>query len=181
MMFKATTIVSVRHKGEVALGGDGQVTLADTIVKGHATKTRRLADGKVLAGFAGAAADAITLFERFDAKLSQYKANLQRAAVELAKDWRTDKYLRKLEALLAVCDSEHSLLLSGTGEIVEPDDGIVAIGSGGPYALAAARTLIKNSNLSAEEIVRESLLTAASICVYTNENITIETLATSGR
>jgi ATP-dependent HslUV protease subunit HslV len=177
MMFKATTIVSVRHKGEVALGGDGQVTLADTIVKGHATKTRRLADGKVLAGFAGAAADAITLFERFDAKLSQYKANLQRAAVELAKDWRTDKYLRKLEALLAVCDSEHSLLLSGTGEIVEPDDGIVAIGSGGSYALAAARTLIKNSNLSAEEIVRESLLTAASICVYTNENITIETLA----
>jgi ATP-dependent HslUV protease subunit HslV len=175
-MFKATTIVSVRHKGEVALGGDGQVTLADTIVKGHAMKTRRLADGKVIAGFAGAAADAITLFERFDAKLSQYKANLQRAAVELAKDWRTDKYLRKLEALLAVCDSEHSLLLSGTGEIVEPDDGIVAIGSGGPYALAAARTLVKNSDLSAEEIVRESLLTAASICVYTNENITIETL-----
>ena len=180
-MFKATTIVSVRHKGEVALGGDGQVTLSDTIVKGHATKTRRLADGKVLAGFAGAAADAITLFERFDAKLSQYKANLQRAAVELAKDWRTDKYLRKLEALLAVCDSDISLLLSGTGEIVEPDDGILAIGSGGPYALAAARTLVKNSNLSAEEIVRESLLTAASICVYTNENITIETLTESRR
>ncbi len=180
-MFKATTIVSVRHKGEVSLGGDGQVTLSDTIVKGHATKTRRLADGKVLAGFAGAAADAITLFERFDAKLSQYKANLQRAAVELAKDWRTDKYLRKLEALLIVCDSEHSLLLSGTGEIVEPDDGILAIGSGGPYALAAARTLVKNSNLSAEEIVRESLLTAASICIYTNENITVETLAAPAR
>ena len=180
-MFKATTIISVRHKGQVALGGDGQVTLSDTIVKGHATKTRLLADGKVLAGFAGAAADAITLFERFDAKLSQYKANLQRAAVELAKDWRTDKYLRKLEALLAVCDSEHSLLLSGTGEIVEPDDGIVAIGSGGSYALAAARTLIKNSNLSAEEIVRESLLTAASICVYTNTNITIETLPAASR
>ncbi len=175
-MFKATTIVSVRHKGEVSLGGVGQVTLSDTIVKGHATKTRRLADDKVLAGFAGAAADAITLFERFDAKLSQYKANLQRAAVELAKDWRTDKYLRKLEALLIVCDSEHSLLLSGTGEIVEPDDGILAIGSGGPYALAAARALVKNSNLSAEEIVRESLLTAASICIYTNDNITVETL-----
>jgi ATP-dependent HslUV protease subunit HslV len=160
----------------VALGGDGQVTLSNTIVKHHATKIRRLADGKVLAGFAGGAADAITLFERFDAKLSEYKANLQRAAVELAKDWRTDKYLRRLEALLAVCDSTQSLLLSGTGEIVEPDDGIVAIGSGGPYALAAARALIKHSDLSAEEIVRESLLTAASICIHTNEHITVETL-----
>lgn len=175
-MFKATTVISVRHKGEVALGGDGQVTLSDTIVKHQATKIRRLADGKVLAGFAGAAADAITLFERFDAKLSQHRANLQRAAVELAKDWRTDKYLRRLEALLAVCDSTHSLLLSGTGEIVEPDDGIIAIGSGGPYALAAARTLVKHSDLSASEIVRESLLAAAAICVYTNENITVETL-----
>jgi ATP-dependent HslUV protease subunit HslV len=175
-MFRATTVISVRHKGKVALGGDGQVTLSDTIVKSKAVKIRGLADGKVLAGFAGAAADAITLFERFDAKLSQYKANLQRAAVELAKEWRTDKYLRKLEALLAVCDATHSLLLSGTGEIVEPDDGIIAIGSGGPYALAAARALVKHSDLSAEEIVRESLLTAASICVYTNENITVETL-----
>ena len=175
-MFKATTVISVKHKGMVALGGDGQVTLSDTIVKHHATKIRRLADGNVLAGFAGAAADAITLFERFEAKLSQYKANLQRAAVELAKDWRTDKYLRRLEALLAVCDANHSLLLSGTGEIVEPDDGIIAIGSGGPYALAAARALVKHSSLSAEEIVQESLLTAASICIYTNENITVETL-----
>ena len=175
-MFKATTVISVRHKGVIALGGDGQVTLSDTIVKHHATKIRRLSDGKVLAGFAGSAADAITLFERFDAKLSQYKSNLQRAAVELAKDWRTDKYLRRLEALLAVCDSTHSLLLSGTGEIVEPDDGIIAIGSGGPYALAAARALIKHSDLSAEEIVREALLVAASICVYTNENVTVETL-----
>ncbi len=175
-MFKATTVISVRHKGVVALGGDGQVTLSETIVKHHATKIRRLSDGKVLAGFAGSAADAITLFERFDAKLSQYKSNLQRAAVELAKDWRTDKYLRRLEALLAVCDSTHSLLLSGTGEIVEPDDGIIAIGSGGPYALAAARALIKHSDLSAEEIVREALLVAASICVYTNENVTVETL-----
>jgi ATP-dependent HslUV protease subunit HslV len=175
-MFKATTVISVRHKGVVALGGDGQVTLSDTIVKHHATKIRRLSDGKVLAGFAGSAADAITLFERFDAKLSQYKSNLQRAAVELAKDWRTDKYLRRLEALLAVCDSTHSLLLSGTGEIVEPDDGIIAIGSGGPYALAAARALIKHSDLSAEEVVREALLVAASICVYTNENVTVETL-----
>ncbi len=175
-MFKGTTVISVRHKGTVALGGDGQVTLSNTIVKHHATKIRRLADGKVLAGFAGAAADAITLFERFDAKLSEYKANLQRAAVELAKDWRTDKYLRKLEALLAVCDATHSLLLSGTGEIVEPDDGIIAIGSGGPYALAAARALVKHSDLSAEEIVREALLVAASICIHTNENITVETL-----
>jgi len=175
-MFKSTTVISVRHNGEVALGGDGQVTLSNTIVKHHATKIRRLADGKVLAGFAGAAADAITLFERFDSRLSQYKANLQRAAVELAKDWRTDKYLRKLEALLAVCDSTYSLLLSGTGEIVEPDDGIIAIGSGGPYALAAARVLIKHSTLSAEEIVREALLAAASICIYSNENITVETL-----
>lgn len=175
-MFKATTVISVKHRGKVALGGDGQVTLGNTIVKHHATKIRRLADGKVLAGFAGAAADAITLFERFDAKLSEYKANLQRAAVELAKDWRTDKYLRRLEALLAVCDANHSLLLSGTGEIVEPDDGIIAIGSGGPYALAAARALVKHSDLSAEEIVREALLTAASICIHTNENISVETL-----
>ncbi len=175
-MFKSTTVISVRHKGKVALGGDGQVTLGDTIVKHHAMKIRRLANGKVLAGFAGAAADAITLFERFDAKLSEYKSNLQRAAVELAKDWRTDKYLRKLEALLAVCDAKHSLMLSGTGEIVEPDDGIIAIGSGGPYALAAARVLVKHSDLSAEEIVKEALLAAASICIHTNENISVETL-----
>ncbi len=176
-MFRATTVVSVRHKGEVALGGDGQVTMSDTIVKQQAVKIRRLADGKVLAGFAGAAADAITLFERFDAKLSQHSANLQRAAVELAKDWRTDKYLRRLEAVLAVCDSTYSLLLSGTGEIVEPDDGIIAIGSGGPYALAAARMLVKHSELTAAEIVRESLLAAASICIYTNENISVDTLS----
>ena len=176
-MFKGTTVVSVRHKGTVALGADGQVTLANTIVKHRATKRRRLADGKVLAGFAGTAADAITLFERFDAKLSEYKSNLQRAAVELAKDWRTDKYLRRLEALLAVSDATHSLLLSGTGEIVEPDDGIIAIGSGGPYALAAARVLVKHSDLSAEDIVREALLAAASICIHTNEHITVETLS----
>lgn len=175
-MFRSTTVISVRHKGEVSLGGDGQVTLSNTIMKQQATKIRRLADGKVLAGFAGAAADAITLFERFDAKLSEYKSNLKRAAVELAKDWRTDKYLRRLEALLAVCDSEHSLLLSGTGEIIEPDDGIIAIGSGGPYAMAAARVLVKHSDLSAEDIVRESLLAASSICIYTNDNITVETI-----
>jgi ATP-dependent HslUV protease subunit HslV len=177
-MTHGTTVLAVRHKDVVALGGDGQITLSNTIVKQKAVKIRRLADGKVLAGFAGAAADAITLFERFDAKLSQYKSNLQRAAVELAKDWRTDKYLRRLEALLAVCDANNSLLLSGTGEIVEPDDGIIAIGSGGPFALAAARVLLKHSSLNAEEIVRASLLTAASICIYTNENITIETLQT---
>ena len=175
-MFKSTTVISVRHKGEVALGGDGQVTLSNTIVKHHAVKIRRLADGRVLAGFAGAAADAITLFERFDAKLSEYKANLQRAAVELAKDWRTDKYLRKLEALLAVCDSNYSLLLSGTGEIVEPDDGIIAIGSGGNYALAAARALVHHTEMEPIEIARAAMEIAAGICVYTNEEVHIEEL-----
>lgn len=158
------------------MGGDGQVTLGSTVMKESATKIRRLADGRVLAGFAGSVADAFTLFDRFEAKLNEFNRNITRAAVELAKDWRTDKYLRRLEALLAVCDAEKSLLIAGTGEIIEPDDGILAIGSGGSYALAAARALVRHSNLGAEEIVRESLMTAASICIYTNTHITVETL-----
>jgi len=155
--FHGTTVVSVRKDGKVAMGGDGQVTVGATIMKDKATKIRRLAEGRVLAGFAGAVSDAFTLFERYEAKLSQFNNNLVRAAVELGKEWRTDKYLRQLEALLAVADAEKSLLIAGSGEIIEPDDGIVAIGSGGPYALAAARALIAYSTLDAEGIVREAL------------------------
>lgn len=175
-MFEGTTILSVRHNRQVAMGCDGQVSMGNTIVKKKAYKLRKLADGKVLAGFAGASADAFALFERFEAKLEEFRANLPRAAVELAKLWRTDKYLRRLEALLVVADGEHSLLVSGTGEIVEPDDGILAIGSGAPYALAAARALVSHSSLNAEQIVRESILIASSICVYTNEEIEVQTL-----
>lgn len=174
--FHGTTVVTVRRNGVVAIGADGQVTLADTVMKGTATKVRRLAGGDVLAGFAGSVADAFTLFERFENKLQEFNKNLTRAAVELAKDWRTDKFLRQLNALLAVCDKEKSLLISGGGEIIEPDDGILAIGSGGNFALASARTLMKHTDLDAERIVRESLNVAADICVYTNHNITIETL-----
>lgn len=174
--FKATTVVAVRKGGIVALGGDGQVTIGDTVMKSHATKVRRLGEGEVLAGFAGAVADAFTLFERFEGKLKEYNKNLVRAAVELGKEWRTDKYLRQLNALLAVCDREKSLLISGNGEIIEPDDGIIAIGSGGSYALAAARALSRHSSLDAEQIVRESLAVASEICIYTNANITVETL-----
>lgn len=174
--FHATTVISVRRNGIVAIGGDGQVTLGDTVMKGNATKVRRLAEGTVLAGFAGAVSDAFTLFERFEGKLQEYNKNLTRAAVELGKDWRTDKFLRQLNALLAVCDKEQSLLIAGTGEIIEPEDGIIAIGSGGSFALAAARSLAKHTDLSAEEIVRESLTIAGEICIYTNGNITVETL-----
>lgn len=174
--FHATTVISVRKDGVVAIGGDGQVTLGNTVMKGNAMKVRRLADGAVLAGFAGAVSDAFALFERFEGKLQEYNKNLARAAVELGKEWRTDKYLRQLNALLAVCDKDQSLLIAGTGEIIEPEDGIIAIGSGGSFALAAARSLIKHTNMSAEEVVRESLLTAAEICIYTNTNINIETL-----
>jgi len=174
--FRGTTVIAVRKDGKVALGGDGQVSMGDTIMKGGAVKVRRLADGSVLAGFAGAVADAVTLFERFETKLQEYNKNLLRAAVELGKVWRTDKYLRQLNALLAVCDKEKSLLISGTGEIIEPDDGILAIGSGGPYALAAARALMKHSDLDAEGIVREALTVASEICVYTNANIKVEVL-----
>jgi len=174
--FRGTTVVGVRKDGRVALGGDGQVTFGDTVMKTTANKIRRLAEDRVLAGFAGAVADALALFERFETKLSAFNYNLTRAAVELAKEWRTDKYLRQLNALLAVCDADKSLLIAGSGEIVEPDDGILAIGSGGPYALAAARALSAHSSLDAEGIVREALTTAAGICVYTNTTITVEIL-----
>ena len=174
--FHATTVLAVRKDGQVTLGGDGQVTLGPVVMKNTAMKIRRLAEGTVLAGFAGSVSDAFTLFERFEGKLSEHSGNLTRAAVELGKDWRTDKFLRQLEAHLAVCDAETSLLIAGTGEIIEPDDGILAIGSGGPYALAAARSLVAHSDLGAEEIVREALKVAAGICIYTNTEINIETL-----
>ncbi|MFH1547964.1 MAG: ATP-dependent protease subunit HslV [Candidatus Omnitrophota bacterium] len=172
----ATTIVVVRHKGEVAIGGDGQVTLQNTILKHKAKKIRKMYGNKILAGFAGSTADAFTLFERFEAKLEAFSGNLQRAALELAKDWRTDRVLRKLEALLVVADKEKSFLLSGNGDVMEPDDGIIAIGSGGPYALAAARVLIKHSNLNAKDIVREAILTASTVCIYTNKEIEVAEL-----
>jgi len=173
---RSTTILAVRHKDDVVIAGDGQVTLGATIVKHQATKVRRMYNGKVITGFAGATADAFTLFDRLEQKLEQYNGNLMRAAVELAKDWRTDRILRRLEALLIAVDKEHSLLLSGTGDVIEPDDGILAIGSGGPYAQAAASALLKHSNLDAETIARSSLEIAASICVYTNQNIVVEKL-----
>lgn len=175
-MFRSTTILGIRHKGKVALGGDGQVTFSDTVMKHNARKVRRMYNGTVLAGFAGTAADAFTLFERFEGMLEKYKGNLPRAAVELAKNWRTDKYLRRLEALLAALDKEHVLVISGTGEIIEPDDGVVSIGSGGAYALAAARALMRHSNLDAGEIVGEAIRITSSICVYTNDRIIIEEL-----
>lgn len=170
---RSTTVLAVRRDGRVVIGGDGQVTMGNTVVKASARKIRRLADGKILAGFAGSAADGITLFEKFEARLKEYGGNLARAAVELAKDWRSDRVLRRLEALLAVANTEHGFVISGSGEIIEPDDGIIAIGSGGSYALAAARALITESNLPAAEIVRKALKIAGEICVYTNTNITI--------
>jgi ATP-dependent HslUV protease, peptidase subunit HslV len=170
---RSTTILSVRRNGQVALGGDGQVTVGQTVMKSNAQKVRALHGGKLLAGFAGAAADAFTLFEKFEEKLERYPGNLPRAAVELAKDWRSDRVLRRLEALLAVTDREHSFVISGTGDIIEPDDGILAIGSGGSYALAAARALLQNTELAPPEIVRRGLEIAAEICVYTNANITV--------
>ena len=169
----ATTILAVRRDGEVAIGGDGQVTVGDTVMKSGAVKVRALKGGKVLAGFAGAAADALTLFERFEEKLERHPGNLQRAAVELAKDWRSDRALRRLEALLIVVDRDHGFILSGTGELIEPDDGILAIGSGGSYALAAARALVRETTLPPAEIVRRSLTIAGEICVYTNTQITV--------
>ena len=175
-IWHATTIIGLHVRGETAMGGDGQVTFDDTIMKHTAQKVRRLGGGDVLAGFAGASADAFTLFERFEMKLEDFNGNLYRAAVELAKDWRMDKYLRRLEALLAVVDAKHALIISGNGDVIEPDDGIVAIGSGSPYALAAARALIGNTKLGAEKIVRASLEIAADICVFTNKDITIEVL-----
>ncbi len=174
--FHATTVLAVRKDGMVAIGGDGQVTLGDTVMKGNASKVRRLAGGAVLAGFAGAVSDAFTLFDRFEGKLKEHNSNLLRAAVELGKEWRTDKYLRQLNAMLAVCDRETSLLIAGTGEIIEPEDGILAIGSGGPYALAAARALTAHTALDARGVVEEALRIAAGICIYTNTNIRVETL-----
>jgi ATP-dependent HslUV protease subunit HslV len=175
-IIRSTTVIGLTYNGKTVIGSDGQVTVGATVMKHRAKKIRKLYNGKVLAGFAGAAADAFTLFTRFEDNLEKYRGNLERAAVELAKDWRTDKYLRQLEALLAVLDGTTSLVISGTGEIIEPDDGILAIGSGGSYALAAARMLIKHSGLPARTIVEESLHVAADICIYTNDNISIEEL-----
>jgi ATP-dependent HslUV protease, peptidase subunit HslV len=172
----ATTIICVRKKGKVAIGSDGQVTLGDTVVKHGAKKIRRLYNEKILAGFAGSSADSFALFSRFEAKLEQYHGNLSRAAVELAKDWRTDRSLRHLEAVMIVADDKQTFLISGTGDLIEPDDGIIGIGSGGAYALAAARALAKYTELSAREIAQEAMQIAGKICIYTNENISIEEL-----
>ena len=176
MIIRSTTILCVRKDGHVAMGSDGQVTLGTTVMKHNAKKLRRMYNDTVLAGFAGATADAFTLFERFEAKLQEYRGNLARAAVELAKDWRMDRALRRLEALLAVADKEHSLIVSGTGDVIEPDDGILAIGSGGPYALAAARGLLLHSTLDARAIVEESMKIAGGIDIYTNVELTLEEL-----
>jgi len=180
MNIKGTTILSVRHKGKVTVAGDGQVTLDVSILKHGAKKVRRLYHNKVIVGFAGATADAFTLFERFDQKLEQYNGNLLRAAVELAKDWRTDRVLRHLEALMIAVGRENSLIVSGNGDVIESDDEVMAVGSGGPYALAAARALIKYSDLDATEIAKEAMKIAADICIYTNNRITVEELDTTG-
>jgi ATP-dependent HslUV protease, peptidase subunit HslV len=174
--FHGTTILSVRRKGQVALGGDGQVTLGNVVIKAGARKVRRLYQDRILAGFAGGTADAFTLFERFEAKLEKHQGNLLRSAVELAKDWRTDRILRRLEAMLGVADRDTSLVLTGAGDVLEPEHGIIAIGSGGAFAQAAARALLENSELGAEAIVRKSLAIAGELCIYTNQNIVVEVL-----
>jgi len=176
MKIRSTTILCVRREGRVAMGSDGQVTVGTTVMKSNARKLRRLHHDQVLAGFAGATADAFTLFEKFEAKIEEYRGNLKRAAVELAKDWRTDRVLRRLEALLAVADLESSFVISGTGDVVEPEDGVLAIGSGGPYALAAARALLNNSTLDARAIVEESMRIAGGIDIYTNQQLVFEEL-----
>lgn len=176
MSLKSTTILCIRHKGKTVMAGDGQVTLDQTIMKHTARKVRKIYQDGVLAGFAGATADAFTLFTKFEEKLEQYNGNLLRAAVELAKDWRTDRILRRLEALLIVADRDHSLIISGNGDVIEPDEGVTAIGSGGPYAHAAAKALIRHSNLDARAIAEEAMRIAASICIYTNDQIIIEEL-----
>jgi ATP-dependent HslUV protease, peptidase subunit HslV len=173
---EATTILCVRHKGKVAIGGDGQVTMGDIVMKHTAKKVRRLFHEKCIAGFAGATADAFTLFERFEKKLEQYNGNITRASVEMAKDWRMDRMLRRLEALLIVADEEHTLILSGTGDVIEPDDGVAAIGSGGAYAQSAAKALVRHTDLSARQIVEESMRIASEICIYTNDRAVIEEL-----
>ncbi len=170
---RATTILAVRRGGTVAIGGDGQVTVGETVMKSHAQKVRLLRGGKIVAGFAGAAADAMTLFEKFEEKLERFPGNMPRAAVDLAKDWRSDRVLRRLEALLVVADREHGFIVSGTGELIEPDDGILAIGSGGSYALAAARALADNTQFGAAEVVKRAMHIAGEICIYTNTNITV--------
>lgn len=174
--YRGTTILSVRRGQHVVIGGDGQVTLGNTVMKGNARKVRRLYKDQVIAGFAGGTADAFTLFERFESKLEIHQGHLVRSAVELAKDWRTDKMLRRLEALLAVADHQSSLIITGNGDVIEPEESLIAIGSGGPFAQAAARALLKNTKLSAQEIVKKSLTIAAEICIYTNHNLTIEAL-----
>jgi ATP-dependent HslUV protease subunit HslV len=174
--FYATTIVSVRRNGKVVVGGDGQVTLGNTVMKANARKVRRLGKGDVLAGFAGATADAFTLFELFESKLEKHSGQLTRAAVEMAKEWRTERRFGRLEALLAVADRTTSLLISGTGDVLEPENGLIAIGSGGPFAQAAAKALLENTELGAEEVVRRALKIAGDICIYTNHNVTVETL-----
>ena len=171
-----TTILSVRKAGSVVIAGDGQVSMGDTVIKSSARKVRRLGDGSVIGGFAGATADAFTLFERLESKLEQYPTQLTRACGELAKDWRTDRYLRRLEAMMAVADNKVSLILSGTGDVLEPDDGLIAIGSGGNYALAAARALIDRGDMNAEDVARQAMKIAADICIYTNDQVMIETL-----
>lgn len=173
---RSTTILTVRRGGEVAVGGDGQVTVGETVVKSDARKVRRLADGKVIVGFAGATADAMALLERLEARLKEYPGNLARAAIELAKEWRTDRSLRRLESLMLAVDREQSFLVSGSGDVIEPEDGILGIGSGGPYAMAAARALAAHTDLSAENVVREAMEIASHICIYSNANITVEVI-----
>jgi ATP-dependent HslUV protease subunit HslV len=177
---RGTTIIAVRHRGKIAVGGDGQVTMGNTVMKHGARKVRKLYKDQIIAGFAGSTADAFTLFDKFESKLEQYHGNLYRAAVELAKDWRTDRMLRRLEALLIVADRDKILVRSGTGDIIEPDDGVAAIGSGGPYALAAARALIQYSNLDAKSIVQEAMRIAARICIYTNDQVVVEEVGERG-
>ncbi len=176
-MFQGTTILCVRRNGKTAIGGDGQVTMGNTVLKHNAKKIRKIYGEKIIAGFAGATADAFTLFEKFEGKLEKYRGNITRAAVELAKDWRTDKILRRLEALLVVADQDHTFIISGTGDVIEPEEGVAAIGSGGPYAQAAARALYENTELDARGIIEKAMTIAAAICIYTNENITIEELS----
>ena len=176
MEFRATTVLSVHHKGQVAMAGDGQVSLGQTVLKHSARKVRKLYQDRILVGFAGTAADAFALYAKFEGKLEEFRGNLPRAAVELAKEWRTDRILRRLDALLAAADRDHAFIISGTGEVIEPDDGVIGIGSGGPYALASARALIAHSTLTAREIVEEAMKIAAAICVYTNDQITVEEL-----
>ena len=180
-MFHATTVLAVRHGGQTVMASDGQVTFGDTVVKQSARKIRKLYSDRILAGFAGSAADSFALFSRFEAKLEQYRGNLERSAVELAKDWRTDRLLRRLEAMLIVMDARMTFLLSGTGDLIEPDDGIIAIGSGGAYALAAAKALARHTTLDAKTIAAQAMEIAAGICIYTNSTITIEELENSGR